>query len=98
MDITANVVIGFIVVIAVIAVLFMVFGRGRRTTKASMNTKGVQFEAANEEDGAQTSTVKGVKIKGAKRTTVETRERGAHVEDIEIDDAEDTNVKAGKSE
>ena|SRR6056297_1755801 len=98
MEISQNVIIGFIVAAALIVGALLLFGRGRRNTKAKLGTKGVEFESANEEDGAQTSTIKGVKIKDSENTNIETRERGAHVEDVEVDSSKDANVKAGKGD
>lgn len=89
-----------LVVLAFVAlgIVLVLLGKGRRSTRASMGAKGVEIETKNEEHGSQTSSIKNVKITGADRTSVKVDGQGSHIEGVEVDNARDTSIGAGKEQ
>lgn len=96
MQITQIIFLAVIAAAVALGLVLLIYGKGKRSTTARLGKDGVTLESKNEEEGVETTKISGITVTGSKRTTVETRERGAHVEGVTVKDAEDTEIKAGK--
>lgn len=96
MEFDSGTIIVIVLAFVALAIVLILLGRGRRSTRATMGAKGVEIETKNEEEGAQTTSIKNVKITGADRTSVKADGSGSHIEGLEVDNARDTKVEAGK--
>lgn len=96
MEFSSDTIVMAILAFVLLAVVVVILGRGRRSSRTTLGAHGVEIETKNEEEGAQTTTIKNVKITGSERTSVKTGGNGSHIEGVEVEDASDTDVEAGK--